>query len=73
MRFPNKLYLFSESTLALFAPILTILEAEPVSISELRTRLDNPAIEDVLDALTALFALKHINVDSTTGVIVRAR
>ena len=73
MRFPNKLYPFSESTLALFAPIPTILEAEPVSISELRTWLDNPAIEDVLDALTALFALKQINVDSMTGVIVRAR
>ncbi|MDR6939418.1 ABC-three component system middle component 7 [Arcanobacterium hippocoleae] len=73
MRFPNKLYPFGESTLSLFAPILTILEAEPVSISELRVRLDNPAIEDVLDALTALFALKQINVDSTTGVIVRAR
>ncbi|USR79847.1 ABC-three component system middle component 7 [Arcanobacterium pinnipediorum] len=73
MRFPNKLYPFGESTLALFAPILTVLEAEPVSISELRARLDNPAIEDVLDALTALFALKQINLDSTTGVIVRAR
>lgn len=73
MRFPNKLYPFAESTLALFAPILTIIDSEPMSIHELRERLDYPALEDLLDALAALFALKQVELDPPTGVIARAR
>ncbi|MEW6861057.1 hypothetical protein QEV69_02815 [Trueperella pyogenes] len=73
MRFPNKLYPFAESMLALVATILTIVNSEPMSIHELRERLDHPALEDLLDALTALFTLKQVELDPATGVIARAR
>lgn len=73
MFLPNKLYTFSESTLALLTPVIDALGSEPARVTALRDRVD-PAMDstDFLDALTCLYALRVIDYDDQNGLVTRA-
>ncbi len=70
---PNKLYTFSESTLALLTPVLDALGSDPASVTALCDRV-SPTIgsTDFLDALTCLYALRAIDYDDQKGAVTRA-
>lgn len=68
IRLPNKLYRFNETVLADFVTIMRTLDAEPVSVADLRDRLERQlATEDMIDALTLLLALGTLSSILTKG------
>lgn len=70
MRMPSKIYAFEESTLALFVLILTALSERPLQVTALADKFKaDEAVNDLADALTALYALGKISLDETQGVI----
>jgi hypothetical protein len=56
MQFPNKLYSYKNSTLALLPEVLNRLKKEPVAVKDLFWEL-NPILEDPTDFLSALDCL----------------
>ena len=56
MQFPNKLYSYKNSTLALLPEVLNRLQNGPVTIKDLFWQL-NPILEDPTDFLSALDCL----------------
>ncbi|WP_233120644.1 ABC-three component system middle component 7 [Boudabousia liubingyangii] len=66
---PSKIYAFEDSTLSLFAPILSALQERSHTVTGLAERYGNQGVNDVVDALTALYALGAIRLDETQGVI----
>lgn len=56
MQFPNKLYSYKNSTLALLPEVLIRLKNEPVAVKDLFWEL-NPILEDPTDFLSALDCL----------------
>ena len=56
MQFPNKLYSYKNSTLALLPEVLNRLQNGPVTVKDLFWEL-NPILEDPTDFLSALDCL----------------
>lgn len=74
MKFPSKVVPFAESTFAYFAPILTAIEDKQYTPLSLYTKLPTyrrPDLPEYIDALTCLFALRKIELDSDLGVLRR--
>lgn len=69
MRMPSKLYSFEESTLALFIPIIAVLDVKPLPPKEIIQQLPEYDTNNIIDALAALYALGKIRFDDTQGVI----
>ena len=74
MKFPSKVVPFAESTFTYFAPILTALEGKQYTPLTLYNKLlpyRRPDLPEYIDALTCLFALHKIELDSDMGVLRR--
>lgn len=74
MKFPSKVVPFAESTFVHFIPILTALEDKQYTPLSLYTKLDarrRPNLPEYIDALTCLYALRKIELDSELGVLHR--
>lgn len=65
MRFPNKLYSYSETTIALFPVILQKLTQTPYAVNDLyKTVAKKMNVIDFLEVLDCLFALGKIEYDA---------
>lgn len=65
MQFPNKLYSYKNSTLALLPEVLNKLQNGPVTIKDLFWEL-NPILEDPTDFLSALDCLYAMQIIEMT-------
>lgn len=72
MKFPSKVVPVGRSTLAFFSPILKELNGKSYTPLSLYTKIQQtkrPPIDEYIDALTCLFALGKITLDTETGVL----
>lgn len=71
MQLPNKLFSYSESILSKFPVVLKILEKESLSAEELyiKVRKQIPCINDYIEILDALYALRKIDFDEKQEVL----
>lgn len=71
MKLPSKITSYKESTLSKFSPILLILQNADTSVFVLyeATKKHFIDIEDFMDTLDCLFALKRISYNAECGVI----
>ena len=65
MQFPNKLYSYKNSTIALLPKILSSLQNGPLTVEDLFRQL-NPILEDPTDFLSALDCLYAIRMIDMT-------
>lgn len=65
MRLPNKLFSYSESTLAVFPILLKRLYERPYGLLELyyATQYSHRSLADFIDTLSALYLLRKIDLD----------
>lgn len=75
MRFPSKVVPVSDSTFAIFVPILKTLADKrytPLSLYvKMQPKQKRASLPEFLDALTCLYALNKIELDPETGVLSR--
>ncbi|WP_277035134.1 ABC-three component system middle component 7 [Propionimicrobium lymphophilum] len=72
MKFPSKVVPVERSTFAFFAPILQELNGKSYTPLSLYTKIKQakrPPLDEYIDALTCLFALGKITLDTETGVL----
>lgn len=69
MLLPNKLFSFNESSLAFFAPILTLLNSGARTPSEIGESLDI-SVDNLSHALGGLYALRAINLNDDGMVYI---
>lgn len=71
MRLPSKITSYSESVISKFAPILSVLESADVGTFALyeATMKYFDSIEEFLDTLDCLFALRKIRYDAEREVL----
>lgn len=71
MRLPSKITSYSESVISKFPPILLVLENSDIGIVALyeATMKNFSSVEEFLDTLDCLFALRKIRYDADREVI----
>lgn len=71
MKLPNKATTYKESVISLFSVILSLLEREPLTPSELLNYINSDDLEitDFIGALDCLFALGKINHTQEGGLL----
>lgn len=72
MQFPNKLYSYKKSTLALMPMVLREIESNPVTVVDLYQRV-RPSLSDATDFLSVmdcLYALKAVDINDEGEVFM---
>lgn len=72
MQFPNKLYSYRKSTLALIPIVLCAIENNPIAVAELYKRI-RPSLSDATDFLSVmdcLYALRAVDVNDEGEVFM---
>lgn len=72
MLLPNKLYSYNESILPKLPPMLKELKKQSLSVHDLYKKMGKSlsGVNEYIDALDCLFALRKIEYDDEGGVIV---
>ena len=74
MKLPNKIISYKESVLSRFPLVLSVLSENPVGVYDLfeLTKDSFTGIEEYLDTIECLYALKKVIFDDETGVLYYA-
>ena len=74
MKLPNKIISYKESVLSRFPLVLSVLSDNPMNVYELfeLTKDSFTDVEDFMDTLECLYALKKVTFDDECGVLFYA-
>ncbi len=69
MKLPSKSTPYKGSVLALFPVILSLVKEKPIGVLELRKKLPDIELGDLIGTLDCLYALGKIDIDPPRGVL----
>ena len=74
MKLPNKIISYKESVLSRFPLVLSVLSENPVGVYDLveLTKDSFTDIEEYMDTIECLYALKKVTFDDESGVLYYA-
>ena len=74
MKLPNKIISYKESVLSRFPLVLSVLSENPVGVYDLfeLTKDSFTDIEEYMDTIECLYALKNVTFDDECGVLYYA-
>ena len=74
MKLPNKIISYKESVLSRFPLVLSVLSDNPMNVYELfeLTKDSFTDVEEFMDTLECLYALKKVTFDDESGVLFYA-